>query len=197
MSYLKKLNQIKLLLGMEVKMAEYLLEDGVTKIVCDGELIPGAEVKVISESGETAPAPVGSHTLQDGTKIEVDENSKVVSVEKPEEVVEIEVEAQEEVVKEEVKEEVKEKLPIDKIEEMIYALASAVEQMASEIKIVKEEMANYKSKTEKMSKTPAAKKISTYNTEVDTDTVDAVELRLQALKQLRSEVKPLKFPKIK
>lgn len=195
MSYLKKLNQIKLLLGMEVKMNEYLLEDGVTKIVCDGELIPGAEVKVISESGETAPAPVGSHTLQDGTKIEVDENSKVVSVEKPE-AVEVEIEAQEEEVK--VEEEVKEdKLPIEKIEEMIYNLASAVEKMAEEIKIVKEDMASYKSKTEKMSKTPAAKKISTYNNEVDTDSVDAVELRLEALKNLRAEVKPFKFPKIK
>jgi hypothetical protein len=194
MSYLKKLNQIKLLLGMEIKMNEYLLEDGVTKIVCDGELIPGAEVKVISESGETAPAPVGSHTLQDGTKIEVDENSKVVTVEKPEPV-EIEVEAQETEV--EVEEEVKDKMPLDKIEEMIYALASAVEQMASEIKIIREDMATYKAKTEKMSKTPAAKKISTYNTEAATDVVDAVELRLEALKNLRAEVKPLKFPKIK
>ena len=195
MSYLKKLNQIKLLLGMEVKMNEYLLEDGVTKIVCDGELVPGAEVKVISETGETAPAPMGTHTLQDGTVIEVDENSKVVSVEKPEEGVEIEVEAQEEEVK--VEEKVEEKLPIDKIEEMIYALASAVEKMAEEIKMVKEDMASYKSKTEKMSKTPGAKKISTYNTEAVTDTVDAVELRLEALKNLRAEVKPLKFPKIK
>ena len=194
MSYLKKLNQIKLLLGMEIKMNEYLLEDGVTKIVCDGELIPGAEVKVISESGETAPAPVGSHTLQDGTKIEVDENSKVVTVEKPEPV-EIEVEAQETEV--EVEEEVKDKMPLDKIEEMIYALASAVEQMASEIKIIREDMASYKAKTEKMSKTPAGKKISTYNTESATDVVDAVELRLEALKNLRAEVKPLKFPKIK
>lgn len=195
MSYLKKLNQIKLLLGMEIKMNEYLLEDGVTKIVCDGQLIPGAEVKVISESGETAPAPVGSHTLQDGRKIEVDENSKVVSVEKPE-AVEIEVEAQEEEVK--VEEKLKEdKTDMGKIEEMIYALASAVEKMAEEIKIVREDMASYKSKTEKMSKTPAAKKISTYNNEVDTDPVDAVELRLEALKTLRAEVKPFKFPKIK
>jgi hypothetical protein len=195
MSYLKKLNQIKLLLGMEIKMNEYLLEDGVTKIVCDGELIPGAEVKVISESGETAPAPVGSHTLQDGTKIEVDENSKVVTVEKPE-AVEIEVEAQETEVEVE-EEEVEDKMPLDKIEEMIYALASAVEQMASEIKIIREDMASYKAKTEKMSKTPAGKKISTYNTESATDVVDAVELRLEALKNLRAEVKPLKFPKIK
>ena len=194
MSYLKKLNQIKLLLGMEIKMNEYLLEDGVTKIVCDGELVPGAEVKVISESGETAPAPVGSHTLQDGTKIEVDENSKVVTVEKPE-AVEIEVEAQETEV--EVEEEVKDKMPLDKIEEMIYALASAVEQMASEIKIIREDMASYKAKTEKMSKTPAGKKISTYNTEAATDVVDSVELRLEALKNLRAEVKPFKFPKIK
>lgn len=194
MSYFKKLNQIRILLGMEVKMAEYLLEDGVTKIVCDGELVPGAEVKVVSESGETAPAPVGNHVLQDGTRIEVDENSKVVTVEKPE-AVEIEVEAQEEEVK--VEEKVEEKLPIDKIEEMIYALASAVEKMAEEIKIVREDMASYKAKTEKMSKTPAAKKISTYNTETATDVVDPVELRLEALKTLRAEVKPLKFPKIK
>jgi tetrahydromethanopterin S-methyltransferase subunit F len=52
---------------------------------------------------------------------------------------------------------------------------------------MKEEMASYKSKMEKMSKTPAASKIKTYNEEVSTSS-NAIENRLEALKSLRSEI---------
>jgi len=190
MNYSKKLNQIRLLLGMEVKMAEYILEDGVTKLVCDGELVPGAEVSVISESGETGPAPQGTHKLQDGTIITVDETSKVVSVEKPEEGIEIEVEAQEEEVTEEVKDEVKEdKIEVEELRKVLMALAQTVEEMANEIRIVKEDMASYKAKMEKMSKSPASKKISTFNTDVSPDGVNTFDLQLEAIAKMKETVK--------
>lgn len=190
MNYSKKLNQIRLLLGMEVKMAEYILEDGVTKLVCDGELVAGAEVSVISEAGETGPAPQGTHRLQDGTVVTVDEASKVVSVEKPE--MEIEVEAQEEEVKEEVKIEVepeKEKIDIEELRNVLMALATTVEEMANEIRIVKEDMASYKAKMEKMSKAPASNKISTFNTESTSDTHNTFELQLEAIEKMKETVK--------
>lgn len=189
MSLSKKLNQIRLLLGMEVKMAEYLLEDGVTKIVCETELEPGAEVKVMAESGETAPAPAGTHRLQNGTVITVDEASKIVSVEKPE--MEIEVEAAAEVV-DEVKVEEKpmdEKVQIEELRNVLMALAQTVEEMASEIRIVKEEMGNYKSKMEKMSKTPASQRISTFNTESSSDSHNPFDLQLEAIEKMKETVK--------
>jgi uncharacterized coiled-coil protein SlyX len=187
MNYSKKLNQIRLLLGMEIKMAEYILEDGVTKLVCDGELRPGSEVSVISEAGETGPAPQGTHRLQDGTVITVDEASKIISVEKPE--MEIEVEAQEEVV-DEVKDEVKEdKVEVEELRNVLMALAQTVEEMANEIRIVKEDMASYKAKTEKMSKTPASNKISTFNTESTSDTHSTFDLQLEAIEKMKETVK--------
>lgn len=191
MSLSKKLNQIKLLLGMEIKMAEYLLEDGVTKLVCDGELVPGAEVQVISEAGETAPAPMGTHRLQDGTVIEVDEASKVVSVEKPEAGVEVEIEAQEVKVEDEVKVEEKpeDKVAVEELRKVLMALAQTVEEMANEIKIVKEDMANYKTKMEKMSKTPGARRISTFNTEATSEIPNPFELQLEAIEKMKETVK--------
>ena len=190
MNYSKKLNQIKLLLGLEVQMAEYVLEDGVTKLVCDGELVAGAEVSVISESGERGVAPAGTHRLMDGTVITVDEESKIVSVEKP--AMEIEVEAQEEVVEEEVKIEVEpkeEKIDVEELRKVLMALATTVEEMANEIRIVKEDMANYKSKMEKMSKSPASNKISTFNTEATSDTHNTFDLQLEAIEKMKETVK--------
>ena len=188
MNYSKKLNQIRLLLGMEVKMAEYILEDGVTKLVCDGELVPGAEVSVISEAGETGPAPQGTHKLQDGTVITVDEASKVVSVEKTE--MEIEIEAQEEEVVEEVKDEVKEdKIEVEELRKVVMSLAETIEEIADEIIVIREEMASYKAKMEKMSKSPASKKISTFNTEVSPDGVNTFDLQLEAIAKMKETVK--------
>jgi hypothetical protein len=189
MNYSKKLNQIRLLLGLQVQMAEYLLADGVTKIMCDGELRPGSEVSVISEAGETGPAPQGMHELQDGTVIQVDEESKIVSVEKPE--MEIEVEAAAEV-EEEVKIEVEpkeEKIDVEELRKVLMALATTVEEMANEIRIVKEDMASYKSKMEKMSKSPASNKISTFNTEATSDTHNPFDLQLEAIEKMKETVK--------
>ena len=180
MNYLKKLNQIKLLLGMELKMAEAVLEDGVTKIVAES-FEPGYEVKVISESGEEAPGPEGTHTLQDGTKITLDADGKITLVEKAEPEVEVEIEAAAEEPAGEPAVEVK-----DEVKEMLMKLAEAVEEVAKEVAVVKEEMAAYKSKMEKMSKTPASNKISTFNTEAGSSE-SPIEARLEALKAIRAE----------
>ena len=165
-------------------MAEYILKDGVTKLVCEDELRPGAEVKVISEAGETGPAPQGTHELQDGTVVTVDEASKVVSVEKP--AMEIEIEAAEEEIKDEVKED---KVEVEELRNVLMALAQTVEEMANEIRIVKEDMASYKAKTEKMSKTPASNKISTFNTESTSDTHSTFDLQLEAIEKMKETVK--------
>lgn len=190
MNYLKKLNQIKVLLGMEVKMVEAVLQDGVTKVVAES-LEAGYDLKVVSESGEEAPAPEGTHTLQDGTKVTVDANGKITLVEKPEPKIEVEVEAaadevpagekpageptksENEIVKEEMK-------------KMIMQCMEAIEEVAKEVGTIKEEMAAYKSKMEKMSATPASNKISTYNTE-SSDPANPIESRLEALKAVRAE----------
>ena len=66
--YQEKLNQIKIALGMEVKMVEATLKDGVTRVETEA-LEPGSKIYVVSESGEKAPAPEGIHQLEDGTEV--------------------------------------------------------------------------------------------------------------------------------
>jgi hypothetical protein len=96
--YKQKLNQIKIALGMEVKMVSAKLEDGVTVVEAEA-FEPGKEIFVVSDSGEKAPAPEGTHTTEDGTKVTVDANGKIVSVEAKAEVemAEEEVKTEEEI----------------------------------------------------------------------------------------------------
>ena len=200
--YQEKLNQIKIALGMEVKMVEATLKDGVTKVMTEA-LESGSKIYVVSESGEKAPAPEGIHELEDGTKVTVDAEgaiSEVVAPEKDEESeVEIEVKSAEEKPSEipagekTAEQPTKSEATITK-EEMTSAMDTlmekvmmAIEEVAKEVGSIKEEMASYKTKMEKMSKTPGATKISTYNTEASTSE-DPMEVRLENLKNLRDEL---------
>jgi hypothetical protein len=198
--YHSKLNAIKIALGLDVKMVDAILKDGVTKVSAES-LEPGSKIYVVDSEGNKAPAPEGTHELEDGTEVYVDAMGTITEVELPEVEAEIteEVEAAEvpegeksaeqptksedEVVKEE---EVSAK-ENEVIEEAMKKMVMAIEEIAAEVGAMKEEMASYKSKMEKMSKTPAASKIKTYNEEVSTSS-NAIEDRLEALKNLRSEI---------
>ena len=185
----KKLNQIRILLGMnpQVELAEAMLEDGVTKITAE-KFEPGYEVSVVAEDGTTAPAPPGSHKLEDGTEVILDENSKIVSITPAEEKVEIEIEAEEEVKVEE------DKTEVEKIKEEVASLYQALTLITEELGMIKEEMAGFKVQKEKMSKTPAAKKLTTLNTEAASED-NALELKLEHLKKVRAEYKTIKTKK--
>ncbi len=61
-----------------VTFAEYSLMDG-TKVMIS-EMAIGGEVTL----ADGTPAPAGEHQLADGTQIELDETSKIVSIETPE-----------------------------------------------------------------------------------------------------------------
>lgn len=184
--YQEKLKQIKLLLGLEkdeVKLAEAILEDGVTVVRAE-EFKPGMKIFVVSESGEEAPAPEGVHTTQDGLKVEVDAEGTIVTVEEPAPTEDVEVEAAEE--KMEVTEEVVEAIIEKKIEEMMGSVMMVVEEVAKEVSTIKEEMASYKSKMEKMSKTPGATKTPTFNKDAGPEAVSAFQLQLEAIEKLRA-----------
>lgn len=194
--YQEKLNQIKIALGMEVKMAEAMLEDGVTKVEAEA-FEPGKKIFVVSESGDKGPAPEGIHTTEDGTKVTVDANGTITAVEKPEpkeEKVEIEVEAAKEdlpptgdVVTEPVKTEAE--IIKEDMKKMVMECMAAIEEVAKEVSTIKEEMASYKTKMEKLSKEPAGSKFNTFSSNPVTEKVDALDARLEHLKGLRSELK--------
>ena len=193
--YEEKLNQIRIALGMEVKMTEAMLEDGVTKVEAEA-FEPGKKIFVVSESGEKGPAPEGIHTTEDGVKVTVDAQGTITAVEKPEPKVEVEVEAAAEgdiipPTGDAVNEPVKTEGDIMKedMTKMIMQCMEAVEEIAKEVATVKEEMASYREKMEKMSATPAATKISTFNANPSEEKESPLDARVDHLRSLKASFK--------
>jgi hypothetical protein len=86
-------NQIKELLGMDVKLAQMKLMDGVTVIEAEA-FEPEMAVFIVNED-ERVPMPVGEYVLEDGNVLKVEVEGVIASIEMPVEeapVVEEEVE---------------------------------------------------------------------------------------------------------
>jgi hypothetical protein len=193
--YEEKINQIRIALGMQVKMAEAMLEDGVTRVEAEA-FEPGKKIFVVSEAGDKGPAPEGIHTTEDGTKVTVDSEGTITAVEKPEPKVEVEIEAAKEgdiipPTGDAVNEPVKTEGDIMKesMEKMIMQCMEAIEEVAKEVAVVKEEMASYKEKMEKMSATPAATKISTFNANPSEEKENLLDARVDHLRALKASLK--------
>ena len=86
-------NQIKELLGMEVKLAQMKLMDGVT--VIEAEAFEPEMAIFIVNGEDKVPMPVGEYLLEDGNVLKVEVEGIIASIEMPEEEapeVEVEVE---------------------------------------------------------------------------------------------------------
>lgn len=105
------LNQIRQLLGMEVKLEQMKLADGMTVIEADS-FEPEMAVSIVTEDEQKIPLPVGEYELEDGRILCVyvegiiakfkeakdkEEEAPEVEVEQPEAEVEVEAEATPEV----------------------------------------------------------------------------------------------------
>jgi len=195
-SYKNKLNQIRVVLGMEVKLASEELVDGT--IVEAEAFEEGYPLFVKSEAGDT-PAPQGRHETKSGLIVEVDENGKIVSVEEKateeledEEVKEeVKVEAEEEKVEVEVESETEDESEEveDKVKEILEKIVMSVEEIAVEVADVKEKVAMMEEKYAKFAKEPAAKKYPTLTNEAfsDEEGSDKLEARVAALQKLKAE----------
>lgn len=75
-----------------VVMGEAKLVDGTIVKYDTPELVIGSMITVVTPDGEF-PAPVGEHTLENGTVVTVDETGKVIEIEVKEETPEVIVEA--------------------------------------------------------------------------------------------------------
>jgi len=102
MEYKNKLNQIKALLSLEVKLAQMTLADGITVVEAE-EFEPEYSVGIVTPDG-IVPMPVGKYELQDGSMVVVEVEGIIASIGPmaeeapeaevaPEEVVEPEMEA--------------------------------------------------------------------------------------------------------
>ena len=86
-------NQIKELLGMDVKLAQMKLQDGVTVIEAE-TFEPEMAVFIVNED-ERVPMPVGEYMLEDGNVLKVEVEGVIASIEMPvEEAPEVEVEVE-------------------------------------------------------------------------------------------------------
>jgi hypothetical protein len=86
-------NQIKEILGIEVKLAQMKLQDGVTVIEAEA-FEPEMAIFIVNEE-EKVPMPVGEYMLEDGNVLKVQVEGIIASIEMPEEEapeVEVEVE---------------------------------------------------------------------------------------------------------
>ena len=79
MNSIKTLQKIKQILGLTPQIFfEAKTDQGIT-MKMEGELELGSLIYVATEEG-LIPAPAGDHMLEDGTKIEVDEDSKITKI---------------------------------------------------------------------------------------------------------------------
>ena len=153
------LNKVRELLGMEIKLEQRKLEDGITVIEAD-VFEAEAEVVIITEDEQRIPLPIGEYKMEDGMILVVIEEGRIAEIkeeeteeEVTEEVVEEEVEVQEE---EEMATE--ENKPIKKVVESV-----SKETYFAEIESLKKENEDLKSQIEKLSKVEEKTELSVEN----------------------------------
>ena len=166
------LNKVKELLGMEVKLEQRKLEDGVTVIEAD-EFAPDNEVMIVTEDEQMIPLPVGEYIMEGGEEVlVVTEEGLIAEIKAKEE------EVEEEVVEEEAKKDYEEKeeemaeesRPIKKTVESIVK-----ETFFTEIENLKKENAELKAKLETLSSDENTNEEVEVTNEVETtETVEEV-----------------------
>jgi hypothetical protein len=135
------INQIKTLLGMEVKLEQMKLMDGVTVLEADS-FEAGNEVFIVTEDEQKIPLPVGEYEFEDGRMLIVIEEGVISEVkEKEEEVEEPEVE---------VETEKKEEMETEKTAPKKTIESVVKETFFSEIEKLKEENETLKAELSKL-----------------------------------------------
>jgi hypothetical protein len=140
------INQIKTLLGMEVKLEQMKLADGVT--VLEADMFEGGnEIFIVTEDEQKIPVPVGEYELEDGRILVVVEEGIIAEV-KEKEVEEEEVEEPEAEV--EVETEKKEEMETSKTAPKKTIESVVKETFFSEIEKLKEENETLKAELSKL-----------------------------------------------
>lgn len=174
------LNKVRELLGMEIKLEQRKLEDGVTIIEADA-FEAEAEVVIITEDEQRIPLPVGEYKMEDGMILVVAEEGRISEIK--------EEAAEEEVIEEEAEKEYEEKeedmaaeeaKPVKKVVESV-----SKETYFTEIEALKKENEELKSEIEKLSKVE----------EVSEEVVEEVveEKTELSTEELDPAVKPISF----
>ena len=155
------INQIKELLGMEVKLATMKLSDGVT--ILEAEMFEaGAEVFVVAEDQKIA-LPVGEYELEDGKILVVSEEGMIAEIKEMEAEEEMPMQEPESEVEVEVEAEAEAPRDIKKTVESIVK-----ETFFSEMEALKLENEELKAKLEMFSKVEPTAEVTTEETTTET-----------------------------
>lgn len=138
------INEIKTLLGMELKLSQMKLEDGMT--VIEAEAFEPEMPVFIVNGEEKIPVPVGEYKLEDGNILKVDVEGIISAIEMPEE----EMPANEEEVPSPAEEEVvasaevaTPKRIVESVsKEMFFAEIEKLQAQIAELKSVKQELSS-------------------------------------------------------
>lgn len=179
------INEIKTLLGMEVKLAQMKLKDGVTILEADAFEMDNAVFIVNGE--ERIPLPVGEYELEDGMILVVAVEGVIAEIkepvaeveEEPEAEVEIEVEAQAETVAtpKRIVESVSKEMFFAEIEK----LRTEIAELKSVKAVVKEELSSDEIVVEPLTHSPEVKnevKLNKFSTNRPLTTQDIVMSKL-------------------
>ena len=173
-------NQIKAILGMEVKLAQMKLMDGVT--VIEAEAFEVEQAIFIVNEDERVPMPVGEYMLEDGNVLKVEAEGIIASIEMPEEEAP-EVEEEEVLTPEKememTTEEVKPKRVVESVtKEMFFSEIEKLRAEIAELKTVKTETVELSNeKVEVLTHNPEAKsevKQNLYSQKRNATTFDVV-----------------------
>ena len=184
------LNKVRELLGMEVKLEQRKLDDGVTVIEADA-FEAEAEVYIITEDEQKIALPVGEYKLEDGMILVVAEEGIISELKEAEE------EAEQEVVEEEAapaeEEEMKEETPVKKtvesiVKETFFTEIEALKKENEELKAEIEQL----SKVEKTTEETEVKETTELTEEVKEEVVNDEKTEL-ATEDLDPAVKPISF----
>jgi hypothetical protein len=162
------INQIKTLLGMEVKLETIKLIDGITIFEAD-TFETDKEVFIVTEDEQKIPVPIGEYELEDGRIVVVVEEGIISELKEKADEVEEEVIEEEAKSEEGYKEDEEEMKATPSAKKTIESIVK--ETFFAEIEKLKEENIELKAKLENLSK-------------VEEVAVEATEL---------SEVKPIAF----
>ena len=163
------INQIKTLLGMEVKLAQMALENGT---IIEAEVFEaGQSVFIVNEEDRIA-LPVGEYKLEDGMILIVAEEGIIaeikeveVEVEEPETEVEVEQEMSETATPKKVIESIVKESHFSKESEEIESLKKEVEMLKKEV----EELKGKKVEKEEVEKTEMSAQPLTHNPEAKSE----------------------------
>jgi len=149
--YKNKLNQIKSLLSMEVKLAQMKLEDGITIVEAES-FEPDFSVGIVTADG-IVPMPVGEYKLEDGkiVVIEVEGIIKEVKDAEAEVMPEEEMPMPEAEVEVEVEAEIQPKRIVESVSKETFF--AEIEKLRAEFSAIKSENEDLKAKLELASQT--------------------------------------------